>query len=108
MTIVAVLSRKTGDPLPGASRIAVPILLMTTLRSLMETHLSSFGQDRTEENGVATFHLSQNGMYAINMEADGCVLTESQCLTRKRFDFNKPPYTGVLINQTQRFHRFYF
>ena len=27
-------SRKTGDPLPGASRIAVPILLMTTLRSL--------------------------------------------------------------------------
>jgi hypothetical protein len=26
MTIVAVLSRKTGDPLPGASRIAVPIL----------------------------------------------------------------------------------
>ena len=65
MSIVAVLSRKTGDPLPGASRIAVPILLMTTLRSLMETHLSSFGQDRTEENGVATFHLSQSGMYAI-------------------------------------------
>ena len=30
------------------------------------------GQDRTEENGVATFHLSQNGMYAINMEAELC------------------------------------
>ena len=33
MAIVTVLSRETGDPLPGASRIAVPILLMTMLRS---------------------------------------------------------------------------
>ena len=32
----------------------------------METHLSSFGQDRTEENGVVTFHLSQNGIGCFN------------------------------------------